>query len=122
MARFGEIKLIQDLQPGKEFTILHVYRLRHPIEKHFILHIWEDDTRLGWYILPLHDYFCQNEIIQTNNGLLLCSVTFQGLGPSGDPVVHFTKNNLQRKIGCIYNTIIPSFSLPYDRFRNYRAR
>ena len=57
--------------------------------------------------------FCQNEVIQINNAYLFCSVTFQGLGPSRDPIVHFRKCNLQWKAGCTLY-IIQTF--PHSHF------
>jgi len=64
-----EAKPIQMLQWDKMYPITRVLRLRHSLPEernHFIL-LWEAPSRQGRYILPLHDYCCENEIIQINN-------------------------------------------------------
>ena len=76
MARSTIIRYIHDLPPVKEYHIIYVARLRHPMQKHFIIHVWEDDESIGKYILPLHVFFCQNEIIQIDLAELICTITF----------------------------------------------
>jgi hypothetical protein len=92
MVSSAYVRFITDLQPGKEYNIIHVYRLRHPTERHYVVHMWErGEFSIGRYILSLHDFFCENDIIQINQSQMDCKITFQGLGPSGDPIVQITK-------------------------------
>jgi hypothetical protein len=85
------VKQLQMLQVDKIYPIVRVHKLPscHGPEgqKNFIVRLWEAHNRQGRYILPLHDIFPENEIIQFINGSLYMELIFQGLYFSGDPVV-----------------------------------
>ena len=68
-------------------------RLRHSLRKYFIIRVWEATDKQGRYILPLHNYFCQNETIQIKDGSQYCEIIFQDLSAPGDPVIDFRKYN-----------------------------
>jgi hypothetical protein len=92
MTSSANVRFITVLQPGKDYKVIHVYRLRHTTERHYVVHVWERvEFRVGRYILPRNDFFCDNDIIQINQSQMDSKTTFQGLGPSGDPIVHLTK-------------------------------
>ena len=84
------VRFITDLQPGRVYDILHIYRLQHPTQRH-VVHVLElGEIGIGKYILPIHDFFCANEIM-INQGQMDCKITFRGIGQSGDPIVESTK-------------------------------
>ena len=86
------VRFITDLQPGMVYDILHIYRLRHPTQRHYVVHVLEPgEIDIGKYILPIDDSFCANEIIMINQGQMDCNITFRGIGQSVDPTVEITK-------------------------------
>jgi hypothetical protein len=63
------IRFITDLKPGRVYDILHIYRLQHPTQRHYVVHVLElGEIDIGKYILPIDDFFCANEIIMINQG------------------------------------------------------
>ena len=77
------IKAIEELTPNRVYPVFKTERLRYYGRRHFILFLWEIPTRWERYVLPLHDYFCQNEIIQFNIGCYNANITYMSLRSSG---------------------------------------
>ena len=50
----------------------------------------------GKYILPIDEFFRENEVIQVNNGTIYLEIMFQGLDPNGDPVIVVNKKSSKR--------------------------
>ena len=107
MVSSANVRFITDLQPGKENDIIHIYKLRHPTERHYVVHVWErGEFGIGRYILHIHDFFYENDIIMINQSQMDCKIAFQGIGPSEDPIVQINK-------------IINHISSDWERFHFY---
>jgi len=62
---------------NKIYTIVRVHRLpSHDGTNHFVVRNWEAPGKRGRYILPFHDIYPQNEIIQINIGTLYMELIF----------------------------------------------
>ena len=90
MACSDQVKYIHELRGSIAYPIIKVHRLRHSLQKHFLIRVWEVPMKQRRYILPIYENFFENEMIQINNGNLYYDITFQGLSPSVDPI-HFRK-------------------------------
>ena len=53
-------------------------------EKHFVLTVWEGSTK-EFYVLPLDDFFAQNEIMINNKSMYL-EVLSRGIDARGKPI------------------------------------
>ena len=86
------VRFITELQPGMVYDVLRVYRLRHPTQRHYVVHVLEPgEIDIGKYILPLDDYFCANEITMINDGQMICAISFRGIDQSGNPIIEIEK-------------------------------
>ena len=92
-------KLIQELRPDRKYPVFRVDRLNKPGRQHYILWVWETERFWGKYILLLHDFYCENEVIQVNNGTIYLKIIYRGLDPNGDPVVIVDKKKSNRPVG-----------------------
>jgi len=89
------VKSLQMLPLYKVFPIIRVNRLPSKDEqKHFVVRLCEAPNRQGRYFLPLHHFFCEDEIIQIIISTLYVELVFRVSILLGAPLYNLIKFHL----------------------------
>jgi hypothetical protein len=89
------IKPIHMMEVDRRYPVERVERLARCHsrgEKHFLLTVLEG-SRKEFYVLPLDDFFSQNEIIMVNNRSMYLDVLLRGIDVRGNPILVVSKRN-----------------------------